>query len=83
MDSHGSQSHSFIVKVWLEESAEEADAATWRGHITHVPGQDRRYLHTLDDIVDFIAPYLDLMDIRPEGYRRSARRISHSRLKRG
>lgn len=83
MDPHGSQSHSFVVKVWLEESVEEAGEASWRGHVTHVPGQERRYLHTLDDIVDFIAPYLELMGVQTAGYRRPPRRTAHSRLKRG
>jgi hypothetical protein len=66
-------SHSFIVKVWLEESIEEAGDATWRGHITHVPGEERRYLHTLDDIVEFIGPYLERMGVKPRSYRRSLR----------
>jgi hypothetical protein len=82
MDPYGSQSHSFVVKVWLEESVEEAGEATWRGHVTHVPDQDRRYVHTLDDILDFIAPYLDLMGVQPAGYRRPMRRIARSRLTR-
>ena len=69
MDLH--ESHSFIVKVWLEESLEEAGEATWRGHITHVPGHERRYLHTLDDVVDFIGPYLERMGVKPRSYRRS------------
>ncbi len=81
MDPHGFQSQSFIVKVWIEESAEEAGEATWRGHVTHVPDQERRYLHTLDDIVDFIAPYLELMGVQPAGYRRSLGR-SARRLRR-
>lgn len=64
------ESHSFVVKVWLEESLEEANPAIWRGHITHVPGEERRYLHTLDEIVDFIGPYLERMGVKPQGYRR-------------
>lgn len=67
------ESHSFIVKVWLEESLEEASEATWRGHITHVPSQERRYLHALEDIIDFIGPYLERLGIKPAGYRRSLR----------
>ncbi len=82
MDPHGAQSHSFIVKVWLEESAEEAGEAAWRGHVTHVPSQERRYLHTLDDIVDFMAPYLERMGVQPAGYRRAVRRFSRTQLKR-
>lgn len=71
MDPTDPQSHSFIVKVWLEESVEEAGEAIWRGHITHVPSAERRYLHTLDDIVDFVGPYLERMGVEPKALRRS------------
>jgi len=55
---------SFIVKVWVEEHAEEAGQGVWRGHITHVPGSERRYLKNLDEIEDFIAPYLEAMGVK-------------------
>jgi hypothetical protein len=55
---------SFIVKIWLEETAEEAGAATWRGHITHVPSGDRQYIKDLDQVRDFVAPYLEEMGVR-------------------
>lgn len=55
--------HPFIVKVWLEETAEEAGQATWRGHITHVPSGRRRYLKDLNEIRAFIAPYLEEMGV--------------------
>jgi hypothetical protein len=51
--------HSFIIKIWLEETAEEVGQAIWRGHITHVPSGERRYLQDLDSIAAFIAPYLE------------------------
>lgn len=72
------ESHSFVVKVWLEESKEEAGEAVWRGHITHVPSQERRYFNALDDIIDFIGPYLERMGVRPQGYRRKRLKRSHS-----
>lgn len=62
MDSY--ESHSFIVKIWLEElpeEAEEADEATWRGHITHVPSGRRRYFEQLQDVVGFIRTYLETL----------------------
>ncbi len=65
------ESHSFIVKIWLEESLEEAEDAVWRGHITHVPSQERRYLQTLDDLIDTIGPYLERLGVKPGSYRRS------------
>ena len=64
VDLFESSTHSFIIKIWLEESAEEAGQARWRGHITHVPSGERRYLKNLDDIVAFIAPYLEGMGLK-------------------
>jgi hypothetical protein len=58
MDISETHTHSFIVKIWLEETAEEAGHDVWRGHITHVPSGERRYLNDLSAIAAFIAPYL-------------------------
>ena len=58
MDLSESQVHSFIVKLWLESVAEDARRAVWHGHITHVPGGDRRYFRDLGEIRRFIEPYL-------------------------
>jgi hypothetical protein len=62
--------HSFIVKIWLEETAEEAgevDQATWHGYITHVASGERRYLKNLEEITAFIAPYLARMGVKLKG----------------
>jgi hypothetical protein len=59
-----STSQSFIVKVWVEESAEEASKNAWRGHITHVASGERHYLKSLEEIRDFIAPHLEGMGVR-------------------
>ena len=64
MDSIETTCHPFVVRIWLEDSAGEARQATWRGHITHVPSGERRYLHSLDDITSFVAPYLEGMGIQ-------------------
>ncbi len=58
LDADGSSVHSFIVKLWVERAADEATRATWRGNITHVPDGRRRPVRKLDDITDFIEPYL-------------------------
>ena len=57
MDIGESNVHSFIVKIWLEEESDRAKPL-WRGHITHVPTGERRYLKRLNDIRDFIERYL-------------------------
>ena len=58
--------HSFIIKVWLEEAADEAGQAVWRGRITHVPSGEHRYFETLNEIASFIAPYLHRLGVGPE-----------------
>jgi hypothetical protein len=65
MDSVESGTHSFIVKIWVEESAEETSQGVWHGHITHVSSHQRRYLKDLSEIQDFIAPYLEAMGVKP------------------
>jgi hypothetical protein len=56
---------SFIIKIWLEETAEESGTARWRGHITHVPGGDRRYFQRLKDVETFVSGYLQEMGVVP------------------
>ena len=65
--------HSFIIKLWLEQSSEESGPVTWHGYITHVPSGKRRYLKDLNAIVAFVTPYLDAMGVKV-GVRRRVRR---------
>jgi hypothetical protein len=55
--------HSFVVKIWMEETATETKNPLWRGHITHVPSGSRRYLGHLNGIISFVKPYLKAMGI--------------------
>ena len=50
--------HSFIIKIWLEESARESGRAVWRGRITHVASDERKFIKSMDEIVAFIRSYL-------------------------
>ena len=56
--------HSFVVKVWLEETEEHAERAKWRGYITHVRSGHRRYVESLEGIASFIALYLETMGVK-------------------
>jgi hypothetical protein len=51
--------HSFIIKLWLEETVTQTGKVVWRGHITHVATRDRRYLKALHEIDLFIAEHLE------------------------
>lgn len=64
MDTLESTTQSFIVKVWVEESAREDGREVWHGHITHVPTGQRRYLKDLSEVEDFIAPHLEDMGVK-------------------
>ena len=50
---------SFVVRVWLEQVAEEPGPPAWRGQITHVPSGEQCYVTTLDEIPSFMASYLE------------------------
>ena len=63
MDHFEATTHPFIVRIWLEETAQEAGQATWRGQVIHVPSGERRTIHDLDEIRIFIAPYLEAMGV--------------------
>lgn len=54
MSELDSRIHSFIVRVWLEDLSKDAGHSHWRGHITHVPTGEKRYLRELGDIARFV-----------------------------
>jgi hypothetical protein len=63
MDPIEGTSHPFVIRIWLEEPAEGIRRAKWRGHITHVPSGKRAYIEDLDQILEFITPYLRDMGV--------------------
>jgi hypothetical protein len=78
-DEIESITHSFVLKVWLEECRQLTGSATWRGYITHVSSGTRRYVKDLDGIVIFITSYLQAIGIQPS-YAYRLRRWVHRQL---
>ena len=73
--------HSFIIKLWFEQSSEEEDCSTtWHGHITHVPGGERAYLKDLKGATDFITTYLEAYGVKVSTSRRFAHWFRRLRL---
>lgn len=70
MDLVEFNTHSFVVKIWLEEPADDDHKGKWRGHITHVPDGERRYLKGIGEIADFIVPYLASMGVQVDALSR-------------
>jgi hypothetical protein len=58
LDQFEVYSHSFIIRLWLENGAGESNGGGWRGYIIHVPSGKQCVLKDLNDIVTFIIPYL-------------------------
>lgn len=54
--------HSFVIKIWLEESAQGPEATVqrrvWRGRISHVGTSERVFVKNMDEIAAFIRRYL-------------------------
>lgn len=69
MTLSGDDTHVFIVRIWREPRELPGAQPVWRGSIEHLPTNARRYFVDLDDIVDFIAPYLETMGVRSAGRR--------------
>jgi len=62
-DLPGRMIQSFIIKIWREEQG-RGKLPKWRGYITHVPTNERRYLQSLADIAEFMNSYLQRMGVR-------------------
>lgn len=63
MDPSETAFQSFVVKVWLEET--DPGRARWRGRVTHIPSHEQRHVKHLDEITDFMVPYLEAAGVRP------------------
>jgi hypothetical protein len=49
---------SFIVRISIDEGLEEPGQVDWHGQVTHVPRGKGRHIHSLDEVMEFVAPYL-------------------------
>mgnify|MGYP006302750699 FL=1 len=58
MDLFEVNTHSLVIRIWIEERVGEMGQPNWRGHITHIPSGEQRYFEDLDDIKAFILPHL-------------------------
>jgi hypothetical protein len=52
-------SHTFLIRIWIEEIPEKVGRLSWRGRITHLPDEERRYVETFDEIASFMHAQAD------------------------
>ena len=62
-------SHTFVLKVWVEEILQETKTARWRGRITHVLNGEYIYFEDLDTLQHFLETYLAEMHVDPASRR--------------
>lgn len=64
LESYETNTRVFMIKIWVEERADGKINTKWRGHIAHIPSNERRYFSDLFEIILFVLPYLRKMGIR-------------------
>jgi hypothetical protein len=50
--------HSFVIRMWQEQSDDKTHPAIWRGRITHIPDNEHQHFTDLKILVSFIESYL-------------------------
>ncbi len=58
MKSFCEETHSFILRCWLEPREIETAEPVWRGEVEHVPTGNRIYFRSFDELKRFLASYL-------------------------
>lgn len=58
MDSIECTTHSFIIKIWLEEGVAQGGEARWRGRITHVGSGAQGHFQDMQQMQRFVRAYL-------------------------
>jgi hypothetical protein len=50
--------HSFLIRMWLEQSEDQSRHVIWRGRITHIPSNEQQYFTDEKNILSFIKSHL-------------------------
>lgn len=64
IDASDAPLQSFIVRIWVETSAQPGFCAQWRGSVQHVNSGDKRYVDDMEEIVAFFESHLAQHDIQ-------------------
>jgi hypothetical protein len=59
LDPPQPDTHSFVLRVWIEDRCNTSGAARWRGSITHVPSGRMQYFEDLTDMCAFVAAHME------------------------
>jgi hypothetical protein len=62
---HPSEAHSFVLRIWLEDSPTGEDPARWRGRITNVLDDRSRVVQSFHHVEEFVKEYVQQWDEPP------------------
>jgi hypothetical protein len=66
MDLLETSIQSFVIKIWVEETIEEAGEVVWRGHIIHTHSGEKQHFKSMDEMVCLMGGYLQEIGIEAE-----------------
>ena len=56
-------SHTFVIRLWLEPRDIKGAEPVWRGRIDHVENGSRIYVKSVDEIKAFLTSYLETIQV--------------------
>jgi hypothetical protein len=71
--------HSFVIRIWQEETDRRGRAVYWKGAVDHVGTGQRLYFSDLDWLVEFIRERTGLEEGKRETLWKRLRRYLRSR----
>lgn len=49
------KTHSFVLRIWFEQTSLSDNQGEWRGHVTDVTSHERRYFRTAEELIAFLS----------------------------
>ena len=62
---HQPEAHSFVLRIWLEDSPTGEVSARWRGRITNVLDERSRVVQDFHHVEEFVKEYVQQWDEPP------------------
>jgi hypothetical protein len=56
-------SQSFLIRIWREAGG-TAGRNFWRGHITRIGSEERKYVQSFEELAEYIGQFLPAMGVR-------------------
>jgi hypothetical protein len=53
------EAHSFVIRIWKENSVDPTQTAVWRGWIRHVQSEKQHYFSDMAEINRVVVRYLE------------------------